>query len=69
MDGHFSDVQHLLKNGQKSHSFAAHFKQRFKSTTSRMYLRKFMTSNVLNQIDPVVAMQQFDKPDYNICTY
>ena len=25
MDGHFSNVQRLLKNGQKSDSFAAHF--------------------------------------------
>ena len=25
MDGHFSDLQRLLKNGQKSDSFSAHF--------------------------------------------
>ena len=25
MDGHFSDLQRLLKNGQKLDSFAAHF--------------------------------------------
>ena len=25
MDGHCSDIQRLLKNGQKSNSFAAHF--------------------------------------------
>ena len=25
MDGHFSDLQHLLKNGQKSYSFSTQF--------------------------------------------
>ena len=29
MDGHFSDLLCLLKNGQKSDSFAAHFEQHF----------------------------------------
>ena len=32
MDGHFSDLIRLLKNGQKSDSFAAHFKQYFNTT-------------------------------------
>ena len=32
MDGHFSDLQCLLKNGQKSDSFADHFVQHFKNT-------------------------------------
>ena len=39
MDGHFSDLLRLLKNRQKSDSFAAHFKQHFNTTTSRTYLR------------------------------
>ena len=30
MDGRFYDLQRLLKNGQKSDSFAAHFVQHFK---------------------------------------
>ena len=34
MDVHFSDLQRLLKNGQKSDSFAAHFVQHFHSTTA-----------------------------------
>ena len=34
MDGHFSDLERLLKNGQKSDLFAAHFVQHFNSTTS-----------------------------------
>ena len=38
-DGHFSDFQRLLKYGQKSDSFAAHFRQHFKCTMSCMDLR------------------------------
>ena len=48
MDGHFSDLQRLLKNGQKSDSFAAHFVQHFNSTTSRTELHKCMTFKVIN---------------------
>ena len=29
MDGYFSDVQHILKNGLKSDSFAAHDEKNF----------------------------------------
>ena len=43
MDGHFSDLLRLLKNGQKSDSFAAHFEQHFNTTTSRTDLRKYTT--------------------------
>ena len=43
MDGHFSDLLRLLKNGQKSDLFAAHFEQHFNITTSRTDLRKYMT--------------------------
>ena len=53
MDGHFSDVQRLIKNGQKSDSFAAHFKQHFKSTMLRTYLRKCMKFKVVNHIVPI----------------
>ena len=41
MDDHFYDLQRLLKNGQKSDSFAAHFVHHFNNTTSRIDLRKF----------------------------
>ena len=67
MDGHFSDLQRLLKNGQKSGSFAAHFVQHFKSTTSRIELRKYMTFKVLKQLNPIGAMKTFTKPDFNLC--
>ena len=67
MDGPFSDLQRLLKNGQKSDSFAAHFVQHFNSTTPRTELRKGMTFKVLKQINPIGAMKTFTKPNCNLC--
>ena len=67
MDGHFSDILRLLKNGQKSDSFSAHFEQHFNSTTSRTYLRKYTTFKVLKQINPIGAMKTFTKPNCNLC--
>ena len=67
MDGHFSDLQHLLKNGQKSDSFAAHFVQHFNNTTSRTDLRKCMTFKVIKQLNPIGAMKTFTKPNFNLC--
>ena len=67
MDGHFSDLQRLLKNGQKSDSSAAHSVQHFNSTMSRTELRKCMTSKVLKQLNPIVAMKTFTKPNCNLC--
>ena len=43
MDGHLSDIQRLLKNGQKSDLFASHFVQHFNNTTSRTDMRKCIT--------------------------
>ena len=40
MDSHLSDLQRLLKNGQKSDSFDAYFEQPFNTTTSRTDLKK-----------------------------
>ena len=67
MDGHFSDLLRLLKNGQKSDSFASHFEQHYNSTTSRTYLRKYMTFKVVNQLNPIGAMKSFTKPNCNPC--
>ena len=67
MDGHFFDLQRLLKNGQKSDSFAAHFVQHFNSTTSRTELHKGMTFKVLKQLNLIGAMKTFTKPDCNLC--
>ena len=66
MDGHLSDVKRLLKNGQKSDSFAAHFVQHFNSTTSRTELRKCMTLKVLKQLNPIGSMKTFTKPNCNL---
>ena len=66
-NGHFSDLQRLLKNGQKSDSFASHFVQHFNSTTSHTELRKCMTFKVLNQLNMIGAMNFFMKPNCNLC--
>ena len=59
MDGHFSDILRLLKNGQKYDWFAAHFKQNFNSTTSRTDVYKWMTFKVVKQLNPVRAMKKW----------
>ena len=67
MDGHLSNIQRLLKNGQKSDSFAAHFVQHFNTTTSHTDLRKYMTFKLLKQLNPIGAMKTFTKPNCNLC--
>ena len=67
MDGHFSDLQRLLKNGQNSDSFAAHFLQHFTNTMSRTDLRKCMTFKAIKQLNPIGMMETFTKPNYNLC--
>ena len=59
----------VIKNGQKSDSFAAHFEQNFNTTSSRIDLRKYMTFKVVNQINPIGTMKKFTKPNCNLCTY
>ena len=67
MDGRFSDLQRLLKNGQKSDSFTAHFLQHFNNTTSRTDIRKCITFKVLKQLNPIGVMKRFTKPYCNLC--
>ena len=67
MDDNFSDIQRLLKNGQKSDSITAHFVQHFNSTTSHTELRKCMTFKVLKQLNQIGAMKTFTKPNCNLC--
>ena len=67
IDGYFSDLQRLLKNGQKLDSFAAHFVKHFNNTTSRMDLRKHMMFKLINQLKPIDAMKTFTKPNCNLC--
>ena len=62
-----SDLLRLLKNRQKQDSFAAHFEQHFKFTTSCTYLRKCMLFKVVNWINLIGAMKLFMKPKFNLC--
>ena len=67
MDGHFSDILHLLKSKHKSDSFAAHSKQHFNATTSRTDLRKYMTFKVVKELNPIGTIEKFTKPNLNLC--
>ena len=67
MNGHFSDLQCLLKNGQKPDSFYDHLVQHFNSTMSRTDLRKCITFKVIKQLNPIDAMKIFKKPNCNLC--
>ena len=67
MDGHFSDLLRLLKNGTKLDSFADHFEQHFNATKTRTYLCKVMAFKVLKQINPIGAMKTFTEPNCNLC--
>ena len=55
----FSNLLRLLKNGQKSDSFAAHFKQNFNTTASHTDLRKYTAFKVVNKLNPIGAMKKF----------
>ena len=63
MDDNFSNILRLIKNRQNPDSFAAHFKQHFKATTSCTDLRKYMTLNVVNQLKLIGAMRKITKPN------
>ena len=67
MDGHFYDLLRLLKNGKKSDSSAAHSKQHFNTTMSHIDIRKYMTFKVLKQLNPIVPINLFMKPNCNLC--
>ena len=67
IDGHFSDLQRILKNGQNSDSFAAQFVQHVNTTTSCTDLRKYMTFKVVKQLNPSGTMKTFTKPNCNPC--
>ena len=70
MEGHFSDLQRLLKNGQKSDSFAAHFVQHFNTTTSHTDLRKYMTPKVVKQLNPIsVTVMNNNSDIYGACRH
>ena len=67
MDGHFSNLLRLLKNGQQSHSFSTHFDHNFNVATSCIDLRKYMTFKVVKYLNPIGAMNFFMKPNGNLC--
>ena len=52
---------------KKSDSFAAHFKQHFKDTTSCADLRKYMTFKVVKHLNLIGTMKTFMKPNCNLC--
>ena len=66
IDGHFSDLLRLLKNG-KIRLISAHFEQHFNTTTPRTDLCKYMTFKVVKQLNPIGAMKKFTKPNCNLC--
>ena len=67
MDGHFSDLQRLIKNGKKPVSFASHCEQHYNTTTSRTDLRKYMAFKVVKQLNPIGTIKTFTKPICNLC--
>ena len=67
MDGHLSDLLRLLKNGQRSYSFAANFEKHFNATMSHTYLGKYMMFKLVNQLNPIGTMKNITKPNCNLC--
>ena len=63
MDGRLSYVQRILKNGQKSDLVYAHYKQLFKSAILCTYYRMYIMSKVVKQINPILEMKLFTKPN------
>ena len=66
MNGRFSDLLRLLKNGQKYGLFAALFEQH-NSTTSRTDLCNYITFKGVNQLKPILAVKTVTKPNCNLC--
>ena len=67
MYSHISGLLRLPKNRQKSDSFASQFEQHLNATTSRKYIRKYMTFKGVKQINPIGLMKTFTKPNFNLC--
>ena len=53
MYGNFYDVQHHLKNGQKSDSFAAHCKHQNKYNKSHTDLCNYMILKLVNHLNTI----------------
>ena len=67
LDGNFSDVQHILKNRQKSDSLAAQYKQYVKQNMSHNYLRNCMYLELLKELNLIGEMKSYTKTNFNIC--
>ena len=67
MDDHYSDLLCLLRSGGKSDSFSAHFEQHFNTTTSSIYLCKYMTFKVVKELNLIGAMKKITKPNCDLC--
>ena len=67
IDRHFLDFQWMIRNGQKSDSFAAHYEQQFKYTMLCNDQRNHMMSRVVHQINPFGSTIWFTKPDCHLC--
>ena len=63
MAGHFSDIQHMVKNGQKPDSFAAHQEKHFKYAIARNYLLNCTMLKVFNQINTIRGLKLFTETD------
>ena len=66
MDSCFYDVQCILKKGQKSDSFSAHYYQHFKHNMLHNDLCKCMGLKVVNHINADGEMKSFIKPNFNL---
>ena len=61
MDGHLYDIQLIIKNGQKSYSFAVHYEKHFEYSTSHTDLRKCMKLKVVKQIKTIGSIKSLMK--------
>ena len=66
-DGHFSDNQRIIKNFTKSDSFASHYDQHFKPTTSSTDLRECINFQDDIVFDLIEARKSFKKNNFKPC--
>ena len=67
MHGHFSDLQRLLRNGQRSDSFASHLVHQFNNTTPHMDICTYMKFKVIMELNRIGMIKTFTKYDFNVC--
>ena len=61
MDGHFSDVQHILKYGQKLDLYDVNYEQQFKPTTLLTDIWDCIPFKVVKHINPIRAIKSFTR--------